>query len=109
MHRTKSGIAYPSSGPKQQGKKSDERHDKKKVKFVTIPPNDKAQDKSKQVNVVQAQEIPSSSESENEMSETTLADETSGSSDGSGKSKYFDLLSSMSEDDGSNSNSDGDE
>ena len=91
MHRTKSGTAYPNSGPKQQGKKSDERHDKK-VKFVTIPPNDKAQDKSKQVNVVQAQEIPSSSESENEMSETTLPDETSGSSDGSGKSKYFDLV-----------------
>ena len=109
MHKTKSGTAYPNSGPKQQGKKSDERHDKKKVKFVTIPPNDKAQEKSKQVNIVQAQEIPSSSESKNEMSEMTLPDETSGSSDGSGKLKYFDLLSSMSEDDGSNSDSDGDE
>ena len=65
--------------------------------------------KSKQVNVVLAQEIPSSSKSENEMSETTLPNEISGSSDGSGKSKYFDLLSSTSEDDGSNSNSDGDE
>ena len=109
MHRTKSGEVYSNSGRKQQGKKLDDKHDKKKVKFVTIPPNDKTQDKNKQVNVVQVQKISSSSESENEMSETTLPDETSGSSDGSGKSKYFDLLSSTSEDDDSNSNSDGDE
>ena len=109
MHRTKSGEVYPNSGHKQQGKKPDEKHDKKKVKFVTILPNDKTQDKNKQVNVVQVQEISLSSQGKNEMLETTLPDETSGSSDGSGKSKYFDLLSSTSEDDDSNSDANGDE
>ena len=33
MHRTKSGEVYPNSGRKQQGKKPDEKHDRKKVKI----------------------------------------------------------------------------
>ena len=109
MHKTKSGAGYPNQVPKSQGKKPDEKHDKKKVKFVTIPPHSKVQDRSKQVNVVQVQESSSSSESENEISEMTLPHETSASSDGLGKEKYFDLLSSTSEEDDSNTDSDGDE
>ena len=60
----------------------------------------------KQVNVVQ-KESPYSSDSENETSETNLPEETSVSSDGSEWVKYFDLLSSSSEEyDTDNTNND---
>ena len=52
-------------------------------------------------------ESPYSSDSENETSETNLPEETSVSSDGSERVKYFDLLSSSSEEyDTDNANDD---
>ena len=48
-------------------------------------------------------------ESENEGSETTLPEETSVSLDDSSKAKYFDLLSSCSEEYDSSSNSNNEE
>ena len=60
----------------------------------------------KQVNVVQKESL-YSSDSENETSETNLPEETSVSSDGSKWVKYFDLLSSSSEEyDTDNANDD---
>ena len=110
MHQMKSGAGNPSQVTKLQGKKPDEKHAKKRIKFATPLPHNKIQDKGKQINIVRTQEYSSSSESENEMSETTLPHETSASSDGGvEREKYFDLLSSTSEDDNSNTDLDGDE
>ena len=93
MHKMPSPSALPGDNPKQQKKKLDDRRDKKKVKFTTGGDQVKS---GKQVNVVQ-KESPYSSNSENETSETNLPEETSVSSDGSEWVKYFDLLSSSSE------------
>ena len=60
-----------------------------------LPPGDQVKS-GKQVNVIH-KENPYSSDSENETSETNLPEETSVSSDGSEQLKYFDLLSSSSE------------
>ena len=110
MHQMKSGAGNPSQVTKLQGKKPDEKHAKKRIKFATPLPHNKIQDKGKQINIVRTQEYSSSSESENEMSETTLPHETSASSDGGvEREKYFDLLSSTSEDNNSNTDLDGDE
>ena len=84
--------------------KQDEKKDKKKVKFTT-PLNGHPVNKDKQVNVVQMTEEGHHGESENEGSETTLPEETSVSS----RAKYFDLLSSSSEEYDSSSNSDNEE
>ena len=62
----------------------------------------------KQVNVVH-KESPYNSESENETSDTNLPEETSVSSDGSGQMKYFDLLSSSSEEYDTDDNANDDE
>ena len=87
----------PGDNHKQHKKKADDKRDKKKVKFEETPPSGGDQMKSdKKVNVVH-RENSDSSDSENETSETHLPDETSVSSDGSEKTKYFDLLSSSSD------------
>ena len=93
---------------KSLSRKQDEKKDKKKVKFTT-PLNSHPVNKDKQVNVVQMTEEGHHGESENEGSETPLPEETSVSSDDSSRAKYFDLLSSSSEEYDSSSNSDNEE
>ena len=109
MHKTKSRTTSPSAVPKQPGKRQEDKQNKKKVKFTTAPSSGKIQDTSKQVNIVQLKDPLASSDSENEASEMTLPDETSVSLDGSGRPKYFDLLSSSSDEYNSGGNSDEDE
>ena len=87
--------------------KQDERKDKRKVKF-SVPSGTPAL-KDKQVNVVQTAEDIHCVESEREESETTLPEDTSGSSDDSARAKYFDLLLSSSEEYDSGNNSDDNE
>ena len=70
------------------------------------PLNSNPVNKDKQVNVVQTTEEGLYGESENEGSETPLLEETSVSSDDSSRAKYFDLLSSSSEEYDSSGNSD---
>ena len=88
--------------------KQDEKKDKKKVKFMTSL-NGHPVNKDKQVNTVQMTEEGLYGESENEGSETPLLEETSVSSDDSSRAKYFDLLSSSSEEYDSSGNSDNEE
>ena len=88
--------------------KQDERKDRRKVKFA-VPPSGTPALKEKQVNVVQTTENMHHTESENEESETTLPEDTLGSSDDSSRAKYFDLLSFSSEEYDSSNNSDNDE
>ena len=87
--------------------KQDEKKDKRKVKFAT-PPSGSPTLKDKQVNVVQTAENINGAESEKEESETTLPEEMSGSADDLSKTKYFDLLSSSSEEYDSSNNSNND-
>ena len=84
MHKTTGSSAASGDNPKQQKKKLDDRWDKKKVKFTTPPSGDQVKS-GKHVNVVH-KEDPYSSDGE-----------TSVSSDGSEQLRYFDLLSSSSE------------
>ena len=88
--------------------KQDEKKDKKKVKFTT-PLNSHSVNKDKQVNIVQMTEEGLYGESENKGSETPLPEETSVSSGDSSKVKYFDLLSSSSEEYDSSGKSDNEE
>ena len=97
-----------SSHIKSHPGKQDDKKDKKKVKFM-MPPNSNSTNKDKQVNVVQSTEEGHYGKSENDGSETPLPDETSISSDDSSRAKYFDLLSSSSEEYDSSGNSDNDE
>ena len=107
MHKTLSPSASSGDNPKQQKKNLDDRRDKKKVKFTTPPPGDQVKS-GKQVNVVH-KGSPYNSDSENETSDTNLPEETSVSSDGSERVKYFDLLSSSSEEYDTDDNANDDE
>ena len=89
-------------------KRLDDKHDKKKVKFGTPPAGKKDPGDGKQVNVVNAADN-QSSDSESEESESVLPDETSVSSGEHERTKYFDLLTSSSEDYVNSSHSDDEE
>ena len=75
------------------------------MKFGTPPIIKEGNKDDKQVNIVKAIDS-SSTNSESENSESLLPEESSGSLGEQERTKYFDLLSSSSEDYDSNNNSD---
>ncbi|MCG8621629.1 MAG: zinc finger domain-containing protein [Proteobacteria bacterium] len=94
-NKTTHPSSTPGENPKQHKKRIDDKRDKKKVKFeATHPSSGNPTKRDKKVNAVHME---NSDSSDSETSETHLPDETSVSSDGLEKTKYFDLLSSSSD------------